>query len=274
MTPTSEGVDAGVFGARNTPTALYARFIPTFSNNLAPKGGQFLDGRAATLEIQAEKPFENPLEMNNTKQGVIDAVKLADYADDFRAVFGAAALDNIDAAFTDVTKAIAAFERTAIFAPLSSQFDVLGASGLTASAQNGLALFNGKADCARCHKSNTSPEVFADFGFHNIGVPGNPANPAVMDDPAFVDKGLGAVLNNSTHDGKLRTPTLRNVALTAPYMHNGVFNTLDEVMAFYNDSTRPTAEVAANVDADIGDLGLTTGEITDIINFLHALTDN
>ncbi|MCP4767701.1 MAG: c-type cytochrome [Gammaproteobacteria bacterium] len=291
--PVSEGAIGGRFGARNAPTASYAAFIPEFE--FVPdgagghyRGGQFLDGRASTLELQAQGPFLNPLEMNMAdKAAVIDAIRTADYAADFLGVFGDTALDNVDQAYEQLATAIAAFERSSLFAPFDARFDavIAGADVFTLAEQNGQNLFNGRANCNRCHSSGRGPgQVFSDFEYHNIGVPANPANPFLTLPPAlnpdgngFVDNGLGAVLGEVDQNGKFRTPTLRNVALTAPYMHNGVFDTLEEVVEFYNQRNVDgvVAEVAQNVDnaGNIGNLGLTPGEIQDLVAFMQTLSD-
>ncbi len=291
--PVSEGAVDGRFGARNTPTASYAAFIPAFGFVLDRagghyRGGQFWDGRASTLELQAQGPFLSQLEMNMAdNSAVIDAIRKADYATDFGSVFGDAALDDVDRAYEQVAAAIAAFERSGEFAPFDSRFDavVAGADVFTPAEQNGRALFNGRANCNRCHSSGRGPDqVFSDFGYHNIGVPANPDNPFLTlplalnpDGNSFVDKGLGAVLDETDQNGKFKTPTLRNAALTAPYMHNGVFDTLEEVVEFYNrrDVDGVVPEVEQNVDntGNIGNLNLTPGEIRDLVAFLQTLSD-
>ena len=251
-------------------------------------GGQFLDGRADTLELQAQAPFLNELEMNMaSRTAVIQQIRLADYGDDFRTVFGDAALDDVDLAFEQVAMAIAAFERSDVLSPFSSKFDAVmsGNAVFSIAEANGLNLFNGRADCRRCHNTgNQGEQVFSDFEFNNIGVPANPNNPFLNLPTAlnpeginFVDNGLGAVLNDANQNGKFRTPTLRNVGLTGPYMHNGVFDTLEEVVEFYNrrDVDGVIAEVSANVDngGNIGELNLSNSEVQDLIAFLQTLSD-
>jgi len=274
FSPVSEGAIVGRFGSRNTPTASYAAHIPEFAE-MPPGsgqfiGGQFLDGRASTLVLQAEMPFLNPLEMNMAdKAAVVAKLRAADYADDFKNIFGAEAFNNVDSAYRQMATAIATFEGTDVFAPFSSKLDavMVAKDVFTVSEANGRTLFS-------------------DFRYSNIGVPTNPTNPFLNLPPnlnpdglAFVDKGLGEVLGDPLQDGKFRTPTLRNVADTAPYMHNGVFDTLDEVMVFYNErDLAPVVvpEVAANVDdrGNRGELGLTPAEIQDVIAFLLTLSDN
>lgn len=287
--PVSEGVVSGRFGSRNTPTASYAASIPAFHFDAGLNrflGGQFLDGRADTLEEQAQGPFLNPLEMNNTVQGVIEALRVADYAADFEAVFGSGSLDDVEVAYEKIAQAIAEFERTEQFSPFSAKLDAVQArtAVFTQAEQRGLNLFTGKADCGRCHRLTNSRSVLTDFSFHNLGVQANINNPFYNldsslnpDGNAFVDLGLGAVLNDVRENGKFRTPTLRNIAITAPYMHNGVFDTLQQVVGFYNsrdtNPNQPPAEVNANKDNRIGSLRLTQGEINDLIAFLNTFTD-
>jgi cytochrome c peroxidase len=293
--PTSEGAIAGRFGSRNTPTASYAAQIPEFSFVVGGPGGghyvggQFLDGRASTLELQALGPFLNILEMNMTSEAaVIDQVKLASYADEFETVFGTGTLEDTATAYQQVSQAIAAFERTAIFSPFDSKFDAVqnGTDVFTVAEQNGQNIFNGKGDCARCHRTgNGSPEVFSNFEYRNIGTPANPANPFLTLDSSlnadganFVDLGLGAAVNEVDQNGKFRTPTLRNVNETAPYMHNGVFNTLTEVVNFYNrrEADNITPAVNQNVDngGNIGNLNLSPGEVQNLVSFMQTLSDS
>jgi cytochrome c peroxidase len=193
-----------------------------------------------------------------------------------------------ESAFEFIAQAIAGFERTDHFSLFTSKFDAVrvGIDVFTQSEMNGQGLFNQKADCRRCHNTDgDGVDFFTDFEYKNIGTPVNPNNPFLSldaslnpDGTAFVDLGLGAVLNDSRHNGKFRTPTLRNIAMTAPYMHNGVFNTLEEVIGFYNrrDVDQIEAEVDDNVDngGNIGNLNLSQTEITDLAAFLRTLSDN
>jgi len=290
----SSGAVTGRVGNRNAPTASYASFIPTFQFNNGRnrfEGGQFLDGRADNLEAQAQGPFLNILEMNNTKQGVIDAIKNSDYASDFQAQYGADIFDDVDTAYINVSEAIAEFERADTFAPFTSKFDAVqrGSATFSASEQRGMDIFNGRnrGDCRRCHSTgNNNTEVFSDFSYRNLGIQRNENNPFYTLDASlnpdgvlFTDFGLGGVLNDANQNGKFRVPTLRNVALTAPYMHNGVFNSLTEVVNFYNTrdiaASQPAAEVATNVDngGRIGELGLSANDVSDLVAFLQTLSD-
>ncbi|MCF6361779.1 MAG: c-type cytochrome [Gammaproteobacteria bacterium] len=313
--PVSEGAVSGEFGDRNAPTAAYARFSPDFHydtttdrDNPRYIGGQFLDGREADLEGQAKGPFVNPKEMANTKQGVVDAVRVASYATGFKAVYGASSLDDVDTAYDLIADAIATFERTALFAPFTSKFDVCpdDQSCFSLSEKRGFDLFqiDGKGKCAECHKlekiGGSSGVLFTDFSYWNIGVPQNSNNPAGTVATGFTDVGLAANPNLTTSSdlekGKFKVPTLRDVEQTAPYMHNGVFATLTEVMNFYNvreivcadptitdtgrndfiacwPSTLPP-EVEDNLDVTFsGDLLLDEQDIIDLVAFMKTLTD-
>lgn len=311
--PVSRGVLPGRTDSRNAPTVMYAQFSPTFHFDKAEEhyvGGQFLDGRAATLEEQAKGPFLNPLEMANPdKASVVEKVRRAPYATDFDTAFGPGALADTGQAFERVAQAIAAFERTRQFAPFSSKYDayLAGKAKLTTQEKRGLRLFEDekKGNCAACHPSQRGPDgappLFTDFTYDNLGVPRNPDNPFYKLPPElnpagarFVDLGLGGALNKREEDGKFKVPTLRNIALTAPYMHNGYFRTLRGSVVFYNDRDAkprcasdwvseadalkqrcwPAPEVAANVnDEELGNLGLSDAEIDDIVAFMHTLTD-
>ena len=167
--------------------------------------------------------------------------------------------------------AIATFERTDTFAPFSSKFDEVTGGGpatFTPEETAGQAVFN-SAGCGSCHRSPGAEEVFSDFRYSNIGVP---ANPAIV---GVVDNGLGAALTppDPAHNGKFRTPTLRNVADTAPYMHNGVFNTLEDVIDFYDDPDAVAPEVGGTIDPRIVDLLLSDTEKENLILFLRTLSD-
>ena len=299
---TSEGVIAGRFGARNAPTAAYAAFAPAFhwdEDAGLYVGGQFLDGRAPTLEDQAQGPPLNPIEMHNPdRDAYVAKVAAAPYAGRLEALHGAGLFTDGARAFQAIAQALAAFERTAEVSPFTSKYDAFlkGATALTAQERQGLALFEGRAGCAACHP-NTSPDpkvgpLFTDFTYDNLGVPRNPANPFYgmpaslnPDGVAFTDVGLAAnpkVIADGrapASRGKFKVPTLRNVAVTAPYFHNGAFKTLKEVVAFYNRRDREpdrfgAPEVPENVNrTELGDLGLTEAEEEALVAFLTTLTD-
>lgn len=311
--PTSDGALPELKGARNTPIAMYAAFSPRFHFDRAEglyMGGQFLDGRAATLKEQAKGPFLNPLEMANPdRAAVVEKVRLADYATLFRQVYGPASLDDTDKAYNRIADAIAAFERSPVFAPFTSKYDyyLAGKAPLTDQERRGRQLFEDedKGNCAACHPSrpaeNGSPPLLTDFSYDNLGVPRNPDSPFYTAPPEqnpdgfrFVDLGLGGFVKKAAENGKFKVPTLRNIAKTGPYMHNGYFKTLRGVVDFYNtrdvkprcpelftneaealqQGCWPEAEVRANVNRDeLGALGLTEQEVDDITAFMQTLTD-
>jgi len=311
--PTSKGVNPQLFGNRNSPTAMYAAFSPKFHYDTDEElwiGGQFLDGRAATLEDQAKGPFLNPVEMANPdKASVIEKLRSGPNAKLFEEVYGAGSLSDVDTAYNLLAQAIATFERTETLSPFSSKYDayLAGKASLTEEEMRGLSLFEDpmKGNCAACHPSRPSADVpkplFTDFTYDNLGVPKNPHNDFYWmptqfnpDGEKFVDVGLGKTTGDVGDDGKFKVPTLRNLALTGAYMHNGYFDTLKGVVDFYN--TRdvkpacanpltseadalllgcwPAAEVALNVNVDeLGNLRLASSEVRDIVVFLGTLTD-
>lgn len=310
--PVSEGAITGRFGNRNAPTAAYASFTPVFAyiddGIVEPHyiGGQFLDGREPDLAAQAKKPFLNPLEMANPSEAaVVEKVCAASYAGMFVYLFGQNAFDDVRAAYTNIAEAIAEFERSPEVNSFTSKYDYYLDNGLdpttffTASENRGRILFedpnfDDKAKCKNCHSLEpvNGEILFTNFTYANIGVPKNPSNPFYSqatqfnpDQANFVDLGLGGILNQrnvanaAAENGKFKVPTLRNVELTAPYMHNGVFSTLTEVVQFYNErdagpTTWDPAEVSANVnDAEMGDLMLTDQEVQDLVAFMKTLTD-
>jgi cytochrome c peroxidase len=295
-TPTSKGNTPGLFGNRNSPSAAYAAFSPDFHYDAARTsyvGGQFWDGRAKNVADQAKGPILNPLEMNEAnKQSVIDAVKTGPHADVFKKVWGANVFEETETAYDDLGASIAEYEKTSEVNSFSSKYDdvLLGAATLTDRETRGLDLFKGKARCDKCHTSAADPAsgkvLFTDFSYDNAGVPKNPGNKfytlTAKFNPAgkeFVDLGLGGQLKKPSENGKFKVPSLRNVALTAPYMHNGYFTTLTDVVRFYNtrdvaSAGWPAPEVAENVNRqDMGNLKITDSEIEDIVAFLHTLTD-
>jgi cytochrome c peroxidase len=301
-TATSEGVISGSFGNRNAPTAAYAVFSPAFYYDAAGgsyRGGQFLDGRASTLADQAQRPPLNPIEMHNPDATAYAAkVAARPYASQLRGLFGQNLFQDPVQVMVAVGKVVEAFERTKEVSPFSSKYDAYLSRAVTLSPkeQLGLTLFEGKAGCAACHPNRPGPDaqrpLFTDFTYDNIGVPRNPANPFYTqsasvnpDGAAFVDVGLadnprvmkdGAAQANR---GRFKVSTLRNVALTAPYMHNGVFQTLKEVVAFYNrrdvePATFGPPEVPETVNRlELGNLGLSEAEEDALVAFLGTLTD-
>ena len=219
--PVSQGVDPLDFGGRNAPTWAYTAWSPDLSvdSDGVWSGGMFWDGRAtgwdlSPLAMQARGPFLNPVEMQNpSKAEVIREVRRAPYAGLFRLVFGRNSLRNVDSAYDDVARAIAAYESSRLVNTFSSRFDAYmagnGAVPSTRRRSVGLKLFNGKAKCNLCHLSRPDPAVstgiaarkalFTDYTYDNLGIPKNPAYglPPLNFDLTNVDKGLGDFLRTT-----------------------------------------------------------------------------
>ncbi|MBS0374495.1 MAG: diacylglycerol kinase [Proteobacteria bacterium] len=251
-------------GFRNTPSIMYLAFAPTFAVDAdgTPNGGFFRDGRAGTLAEQAIAPFLSAIEMANSDSAAVAArLSARPYFGDFVALYGSDVLADADVTLGRIGEALAAYEREdPEFRPFSSKFDAWrnGRVALSERELRGLALFNNpaKGNCAACHPSasadGVTPALFTDFSYDNLGVPRNGAIPANAPYPPdgtplngddglrpYYDLGLcGPFRDDGGRDrgalcGQFKVPSLRNVALTAPYFHNGRFATLREVLAFY-----------------------------------------
>jgi len=294
--PVSRGVHPDRYGNRNDMTASYTGYIPPLAFDDSEGhwvGGLFWDGRAASLTEQAMGPPLNPLEMANPDaEAVVAAIREAHYRDQFLEVYGEGALADAEEAFEDMADAIAAYEMSGELRPFNSKYDLYlaGEVQLSDGELHGLSLFEdeGKGNCAACHPSRPgpdgSPPLFTDYTYDNLGTPKNPENPFYFlssefnpDGVDFVDLGLGPVVGDPEFNGFFRVPTLRNSAATPPYMHNGVFHTLYQVVSFYNSrdvGPWPAPEVASSVNQDeLGNLGLTPREMESIVAFLRTLTD-
>ena len=297
----STGQDDISLGDINTPSVAYTAFVPEFhydSEEALFKGGLFLNGRASNLMVQAKQPLLNPVEMQNTKENVVASV-MAKYANSMVHLYGKSIFDTTEAAFNAVADSIAAFEQTEKFATFDSKFDkvLIGEAVFSDEEQRGLDLFKNenKGNCAACHpvpdkNSKKVNSLFTDFSYDNLGVPKNKLARAHNNKEAdYIDIGL---LNNPAVDdtdlkGAFRVSSLRNVAVTAPYMHNGTFGDLVTVVHFYNSrdvsgALNPetlTAWDVAEIDStknseELGSLGLSNDEINAIVAFLKTLTDN
>lgn len=287
--PVSAGSITNRFGGRNAPPSAYAMFSPLFGVDPITGlyvGGQFWDGRAATLKDQAKGPFLNPAEMNmGTMANVIAALinPANRNAPEYQVLFmklykiNLATIDlandvQVAQAYDKVAQAIGQFEMSALFAQFSSKFDAVmaGVETFTPSEANGWALFNGKARCNLCHPA----PLFTDFTYDNLGIPKS-THPLMAGNP--VDLGLGAIVSDPLQNGKFKVSSLRNVDLTPPYGHNSFFVTLKEIIHFYNtagDGTWPAPEVSANVNRnELGNLALSDAEELDLVAFLKTLTD-
>lgn len=300
----SLGDDGRSLGQRNTPATTYAYLVPEFGRdeNNDFFGGFFLDGRAATLAEQAAEPFTNPLEMAMPdRAAVIGRIReKPNYVGAFEELFGKSILSDPEAAFVAVTKSIAAFEQTRLFATFDSKYDryLRGEYAFTAQEELGRVLFFSQLiNCSSCHlgdsRESSPGELFTNHRYHNIGVPPNGHLAAIRNEGGeYRDTGL--LGNPRVHDpamtGKFRVPSLRNVAVTGPYMHNGVFRELRTAILFYNRFTlsnpqsqfnpetgKPWGdpEIAQTVDLELLRSGqpLADNHVDALVAFLRTLTD-
>ena len=223
---------------RRTPTIENAVF-----NEL-----QMWDGRFQTLEDQVMGPMQSPGEMNGTLDDILKMLKSKrGYVQAFQRAYPGEGVTK-----GTVGKALASFERTIISQGAPFDAWVHGKdSAISPSAQRGFDLFTGKANCVACH----SGPNFSDEGFHNIGLEGD-------------DLGRFAKLPIKISKGAFKTPTLRDVALVAPYMHNGAYRTLEEVIDHYDRG----GDNKDNLDPSMHPLGLTAREKLDLVQFLKTLT--
>ena len=260
----SLGDDGRSLGDRNAPTASYAAFSPPFhlNDNGRYVGGQFLDGREQDLAGQAGGPPLNSVEMGMADMAAV-AARLREnpsYIAAFDRLFGADILARPDAAYKAMTESIAAFERTDFFAPFDSKYDryLRDEYSMTAQEDLGMTLFFSQqfSNCNLCHQLKPTPasteETFSNYEYHNIGTPVNPAARAVNGVASdHVDRGLldNPAVDDPKQAGKFKVPTLRNVAVTGPYMHNGVFKDLRTVVLFYNKYNSRSAKRRINPES-------------------------
>ncbi len=242
----STGVD-GIEGVRNT--------MPLF--NLGYQKKFFWDGGAASLEDQVIGPIMNPVEMHETLPNVLSKLQShPQYPALFEAAFGSSQITT-----NMLMKAIAQFERTLISG--NSKFDQYnhGEVSLTAQEMNGMNLYmqEEKGDCFHCH---TLGSTFSDFEFRNNGLDDSP-----------IDLGRYLITLNESDKGKFKTPSLRNIEVTAPYMHDGRFNTLQEVLQHYNSGFKVNTYTDPKL-AILPKNRMSQQEMDDIIAFLHTLTDD
>ena len=290
----SPGIVDGLFGNRNAPSIKYSQFIPRLTYDIQEQtfyGGLFWDGRVNSLEEQAKKPFFNPLEMNLIDLDMfVEKVKNSSFYSEYLNIYGTPKMN--EEILDNVVDAISFFERSDVFNPFSSKFDAFknGEANLTSLELQGMNLFSDtlRAKCVNCHLIDPEPIsgkiLFTDFTYDNIGVPKNSYNPfynMVMQYNSlgsnYIDLGLYYVTKTEDSKGKFRVPSLRNIALTAPYFHNGVFSSLEEVVRFYNKRDSGVfglPEINQNVNHDeLGNLNLTEQEEEAIVSFLRTLTD-
>jgi len=276
----------GLTGTRNAPTVLNSAYNKT----------QFWDGRSPDLEDQARHPFLNPVEMGlASHQPILDVIAAdAAYGAMFQEVFG---VSGKAVTIDHVLKAIASFERTVLSG--NSPFDRYRYGGdpkaLTEKQKRGLALFLGQARCVSCHVIEEDNALFTDHLFHDIGIgvnqlgkeieplaraflvakaKGVDVDVEVLTNPKSSHLGRFAIDDQLRSLGAFKTPTLRNIALTPPYMHDGSIPTLREVVMHYNNggTIDPSQPVTPYLSGGIRPLGLTFPQIEDLVAFLESLT--
>ncbi len=248
----SEGID-GLLGNRNS--------MPLFNLAWNYNENFFWDGRSFSLEKQAIEPVKDPIEMHNNWIAATQSLQSnSEYPTLFEKAFGTSIIDSIL-----VTKAIAQFERTLISA--NSRFDkhLLGTLTLTTQELNGFNVFmdETKGDCFHCHGNANNP-LWTDNIFHNNGL-----------DAVITDLGLGKFTGNPADNGKFRTPSLRNLEFTAPYMHDGRFTTLDEVINHYSEGLQNSSTIDPLMKAiNNGGVQLSDTDKAALKSFLLSLSDS
>ncbi len=257
----SLGDDGHSLGDRNAPSAAYAMFFPEFQENKGKTkdksaflGGQFWDGRESNLAGQAGGPPTNPIEMGMPdKLSVVNRIKENGvYIKQFKTIYGDDIFENTEKAYGAMADAIATFEQEkSLFAPFDSKYDrfLRGEYELTVLEDLGRSLFfsENNVNCSTCHKlkrEDAEGEVFTNFEYRNIGTPENTELRA-KNGATATDYGLWHNPKAQTEDskGKFKVPTLRNVAVTGPYMHNGVFKDLRTVILFYDKYNNPKSRI-------------------------------
>ncbi len=282
---TSEGINK-LTGTRNAPTVVNAVYMKT----------QFWDGRSPSLEDQALHPPVNPVEMGLADhEPILEIVRTdPEYVKAFEAVFGKSGKG---VTMDEVTRAIAAFERTQVAgdSPFDRYFYGGEKDALTDAQRRGFDLYVNKGRCVSCHVIEQTQAIFTDSRFHNVGVgindiqndvpdlaeeyieaeiTGDEVDLAVLTDKRSSELGRFAVTTGFDDLGSFKTPTLRNVAVTAPYMHDGSKETLRDVMVHYNNGgvTNEGDPVNDFLSSGIRPLDLTEDEIDDLVAFMDALT--
>jgi cytochrome c peroxidase len=244
----STGID-GIQGTRNAQGLVNLAFNLRF----------FWDGRAESLEEQALEPIPNPIEMHQRWPDAVAKLKNAkNYKNEFYAAFGTYEFDSLH-----VAKALAQFMRSMV--SYNSRLDkrLRYELNLTPQEMNGFSIYiTERGDCFHCHNIDGG-RLLTDNQFHNNGL-----------DSVFTDLGLGAITGNVFDNGKFLTPSLRNVALTAPYMHDGRFSTLEEVVEHYNSGGKPSATVDPLMKHVGTGLNLSAQDKAELVAFLKTFTDS
>jgi cytochrome c peroxidase len=276
----------GLTGTRNAPTVINSAYLKTL----------FWDGREPDLEGQSKQPPINPVEGGLANHAVLVEVirKDPDYVSAFKAVFG---VDKNGISIDHVAMAIASFERTVIAGDSPFDHYLYGGETDAMSQQQirGLALFTGKARCVSCHRIEQTQALFTDNRFHNIGIgfksiqgkeqqtasafikskrEGADVDVTVLTQKTMSELGRFVVTENVTQVGAFKTPTLRNIDLTAPYMHDGSIETLTEVIDFYSNGGRVKTSdpLSGFLSGGIKPLELSEVDKQDLLEFMKALT--
>ncbi|MFO1392175.1 MAG: cytochrome c peroxidase [Steroidobacteraceae bacterium] len=282
---TSEGINK-LTGTRNAPTVVNAAYFTT----------QFWDGRSPSLEDQSQHPFLNPVEMGlKDHQPILQIVRTDPaYVASFREVYG---LEASAITMNHVQMAIAAFERTIVSG--DSAFDRWYFGGdkaaMSDAAVRGFTVFLQDGRCVSCHVIEQDRALFTDNRFHNVGVgmnriqaevpvlaprfleakaKGMDVDVVVLSNPSTSELGRFAITDGLDDLGAFKTPTLRNVAVTAPFMHDGSLKTLRDVVVHYNNGgvTSKGDKVNDFLSGGIRELNLSEEQISDLVAFLEALT--
>ena len=281
----SEGHN-GLLGTRNAPTVINAAYMKTL----------FWDGREPDLEGQSKQPPVNPVEGGLPDHAALLEIIRADpsYVEAFREVFE---VDAADITIDHYAAAIASFERTRVAG--DSPFDRYQFGGdksaMSEAAIRGLKVFTGQGRCVSCHRIEQNQALFTDNRFHNIGVgfknirgregviaaefvkaknAGADVDKTVLADPDASELGRFAVTEDINQVGAFKTATLRNIELTAPYMHDGSQKTLEDMVEFYNNGGRIKADdpFSPFLSGGIRPLNLSEQQKADMVEFLKALT--
>lgn len=281
----SEGIEK-LTGTRNAPTVINSAYFTTL----------FWDGRSPDLEDQSIHPFVNPVEMGLANHEPILAIVRNDpeYAAAFRQVFGKS---GEEITLTEVIQAIASFERTIVAGdtPFDRWYFAGDGRGMSDAAKRGFEVFIGQGRCVSCHVIEQTQALFTDNRFHNIGVginniqqdvpelagaflkaktEGMDVDIAVLTDSKTSELGRFAISEQFDDMGAFKTSTLRNIAVTAPYMHDGSLATLRDVVVHYNNGgfSKEGEQVNAFLSGGIRPLNLSEQQIDDLVAFMETLT--
>ena len=237
--PQSQG-HAGRKLSRNTPSLLNVAFLPRY----------FWDGRVTSLEEQALGPIQSPAEMNQGLNELeVELRAIPGYVTQFSEVFDA------EITRVQIGQALAAFQRTLVSKPAPFDRFLAGEQdAISAAARRGMELFQGDAGCVRCHRG----PLLSDGEFYRLGLAGE-------------DAGLAAITHKSADRGKFRTPPLRNVAQTGPYMHDGSMKSLNDVVTYYYRGVPTIGNDGMKLDVQPL-IGQSFSEIPDIVAFLESLS--